>query len=89
VATETERNGSQRQAMPTVAAWMDDLRAAFGKEEIDAVIREGIKPGCKNERRVFASEGGRTIGQRFEYDEARSCTSADWLRSSAMMRKMK
>lgn len=83
---QAERN---KQSMPTVQAWMDGLRAAFGKDEIDAVIRRGIKPDCRNEHRVFASEGGRTIGQRFEYDAARSCTSADWLRSSAMMGKAK
>ena len=83
---QAERNS---RPMPTVAALMDDLRAVFGKDEIDAVIRRGIRPDCPNEQRVFASEGGRTIGQRFEYDEARSCTAADWLRSSAMMGKVK
>jgi len=27
--------------MPTVAAWIDDLRNAFGAEEINAATRQG------------------------------------------------
>lgn len=48
-----------RTAMPTVAAWIDDLRAAFGREEIDAQIRAATKYGLPT---FHASEGGRTVG---------------------------
>lgn len=41
--------------MPTVAAWADDLRAAFGVEEFNAALR---KSG------YFASENGRAIDTR-------------------------
>lgn len=54
-----------RQSMPTVAAWIDDLREAFGKTEIDAVIRVGLRPDCEPRRRFFASENGQEIGNRF------------------------
>ena len=51
--------------MPTVTAWIDDLREAFGKTEIDAVIRVGLRPDCEPRRRFFASENGQEIGRRF------------------------
>jgi hypothetical protein len=50
--------GELRDKMPVVAALIDDLRSAFGKESIDKIIREGIsgKP-------VFmACENGHTVG---------------------------
>lgn len=50
--------GEMRQAMPTVAAFIDDLRAAFGEEEVTGWIREGMRTG-----RFYASEGGVEIGQ--------------------------
>jgi hypothetical protein len=47
-----------REAMPTIAAFVDDLRAAFGKESIDGQIRAGI-----NGRQAFhATENGQSIG---------------------------
>lgn len=50
--------GSLREHMPTIAALIDDLRQAFGKEYIDKIIRAGIsgKPV------FFASENGYTVG---------------------------
>lgn len=50
--------GEMRQAMPTVAAFIDDLRAAFGEEDVTGWIREGMRTG-----RFYASEGGVEIGQ--------------------------
>lgn len=50
--------GEMRQAMPTVAAFIDDFRAAFGEEEVTGWIREGMRTG-----RFYASEGGVEIGQ--------------------------
>jgi len=47
-----------REAMPTIAQFVDDLRAAFGKESIDKQIRAGI-----NGRPAFhATENGQNIG---------------------------
>lgn len=50
--------GSLREQMPTVAAIIDEFRAAFGKESIDKVIRAGMK----GQPVFFASENGHTIG---------------------------
>ncbi len=44
--------------MPQVAKWIDDLRAAFGAEQVHGVIREGIKGRpC-----FWASENGHELG---------------------------
>ena len=51
--------------MPTVAKFIDELREAFGKADIDAVIRAGLKPDCEPRLRFFASEGGQEVGQRY------------------------
>lgn len=47
-----------REAMPTVAAWIDDLREAFGADTINAAIRNGINGGTH----FHASENGHEIG---------------------------
>lgn len=47
-----------RLAMPTVAAWIDDLRAAFGAESINAAIRNGANGGTH----FHARENGHEIG---------------------------
>ena len=52
--------GSMRDQMPVVAAFVDDLRAVFGKDEIDGQIRKGMK----GEAAFFASENGHEIGAR-------------------------
>ena len=36
-----QKPGNLRAEMPTVAGWIDDLRAAFGAETINAAIRAG------------------------------------------------
>lgn len=52
------KQGSMREEMPIVTAWIDSLRLAFGKDHIDGVIRAGIKG-----QPVFhASENGHTVG---------------------------
>lgn len=48
-----------RQAMPTVAAWIDELRAAFGAESINPAIRNGMAGGTQ----FFAQENGHTLGR--------------------------
>lgn len=47
-----------RQAMPTVAGWIDNLRAAFGADMIDAAIRAGIA----GQHTFHAREGGHEVG---------------------------
>lgn len=48
-----------RSEMPTVAAWIDDLRGAFGKAGIDQRIKEGMNgvPGA-----FYAQENGIEVG---------------------------
>lgn len=49
---------SLRDSMPGVAAIVDDLRAAFGVEEINGQIRLGMNGGGT----FLASENGKTVG---------------------------
>ena len=50
--------GSLRDEMPITTAWIDDMRAAFGREYIDDIIRRGMR----GEPVFSASEAGHTIG---------------------------
>lgn len=59
--------GSQsglRDVMPATAAIIDDLRSAFGTDEIHAAIRDGMQGG----ERFYASEAGRVIGRPVSLD---------------------
>ena len=47
-----------RQAMPTVAAWVDELREAFGLDAVNPALRNGAQGGCE----FYAEENGQTIG---------------------------
>lgn len=47
-----------RDRMPQVTEWIDDLRAAFGRDQIDGVIREGMR----GRKCFWASENGNEIG---------------------------
>lgn len=47
-----------RQTMPTVAAWIDELREAFGIDGINRAIRNGVAGGSA----FYAEEDGNTIG---------------------------
>lgn len=49
--------------MPVVTAFIDELREVFGRAEVDAVIRDGLKPGAPPMLQVWACEGGQTIGR--------------------------
>lgn len=49
-----------RDRMPTVARWIDELREAFGKEQIDAQIRAGMD----GKRTFWARENGIEIGTK-------------------------
>lgn len=61
--SEERKPGHMRQAMPTVAGWIDELRAAFGAEAIDESIRAGLR-GEPN--RFCAREGAHELGTAFE-----------------------
>ena len=50
--------GRMREQMPEVAAWVDDLRSAFGTEYINKIIAAGMR----GEPVFSASENGYTIG---------------------------
>jgi hypothetical protein len=58
----TEKNESRinlRDRMPLTAAFVDDLRQAFGEDGINASIRAGLR-GWPH--RFYAEEGGQQIG---------------------------
>jgi len=52
-----------REAMPLTAAWIDELRDAFGKESIDNSIRLGMQ-GFPDW--FHATEGEREVGTPFK-----------------------
>lgn len=52
-----------RARMPTVAAFIDELRAAFGKDVIDECIRRGMREGGGRDWYFAASENGHHIGR--------------------------
>lgn len=49
--------------MPACAAFVDDLRAAFGADEITNIIKRGLRPEAKLEHRVYFAEAGHVLGQ--------------------------
>lgn len=50
-------NGFMREAMPVVSAWIDDLRLAFGRDDVTRWVREGLADGT-----FYAAENGHEIG---------------------------
>ena len=66
-----------REKMPTVAAWIDDMRAAFGADSINTAMRDGLLPGAQTPHRFFASEGGVELGQPNDMSRARQATVVD------------
>ena len=53
-----------RTKMPGCAAFVDELRSAFGVEEINNVMKRGLRPECRPEQRVFFREGEHVLGLR-------------------------
>ncbi len=49
---------NMRESMPKVAAWIDDLRSAFGAEDINAAMRFRMA----GQPSFYASEGGHQVG---------------------------
>ena len=68
-----EKSKPLRLAMPTVAGWIDDLRAAFGAELIDHAIRAGID----GQQTFHARENGREVGTPIAYDANKAVSLAD------------
>lgn len=46
-----------RESMPAVSAWIDDLRLAFGRDDVTRWVREGLADGT-----FHAAENGHEIG---------------------------
>lgn len=67
-----------RLAMPTVAAWIDDLRAAFGDDQINPQIKAGIA----GQPTFWARENGHEIGTRAPYDANKAIAMSDTVVSS-------
>lgn len=59
--------GRMREQMPEVAAWVDDLRSAFGEEYVNKIIAAGMR----GEPVFSASENGHVIGTPVYIREAR------------------
>lgn len=58
-----EKKSGLREEMPQVAAWIDELREAFGRELVDAQIKAGLQ----GKGTFYATETGpdgqtRTVG---------------------------
>jgi len=69
--TEATRNKPMRAAMPTVAAFIDAMRVAFGAETIDRAMRDGMA-GLPT---FYAAEGGKTIGTPATMPDPARCVS--------------
>jgi hypothetical protein len=48
-----------RQQMPLITAFYDDLRAAFGEEEVNSWIKQGLRDGT-----FWAIENGVSVWRR-------------------------
>lgn len=70
-----------RQAMPTVAAWIDELRAAFGKEAVDPAIRAGID----GQPTFHAKENGQEVGTPIPYDPDKASSVADLIAAGLLV----
>lgn len=57
---ESPKRGSLRETMPETAAWIDQLRDAFGADAIDGSIRKGLQ-GTPT---FWAEEAGQQVGAR-------------------------
>ena len=69
----SQPTGSLRDEIPKTAALIDDLRDAFGADEINALIKAGLHGAGT----FWASENGREIGSRPPPPAAGSGITAD------------
>lgn len=56
-----------RDRMPKVAAFIDEMREVFGIEEVNALVRRGMR----GEPTFWAGEGGIEIGTKSNDDPAK------------------
>lgn len=73
-----------RAEMPTVAAFIDQMRDAFGAD----FINETIRAGMQGQPVFHASENGHSVGTPLPYDARQAVSLADvsigpWNRASA------
>lgn len=54
----TKPTKPMREAMPTVAGWIDELREVFGADGINASIKNGMAGGAD----FYAEENGHALG---------------------------
>jgi hypothetical protein len=66
-------NKPLRQTMPATAAFIDDLRAAFGADTINPAIKAGID----GQPTFWAQENGQEIGTKPIYSPERSVKVSD------------
>jgi hypothetical protein len=50
-----------RESMPEIAAWIDDLRAVFGTDAIERIIRASVRDGVPG---FYGYENGLEVGVR-------------------------
>lgn len=78
---------SLRSEMPVVAAWIDEMRAAFGVDMVNQQIRRGMN----GEQMFHATENGHTVGTAFDVPDADKVFSGDrlivWVRTDNVKRK--
>lgn len=67
-----------RAEMPTVTAWIDDLRAVFGADQINPQIKSGIA----GQPTFWARKNGIEIGTRALYDANKAIALSDTVISS-------
>lgn len=74
-----------RIAMPTISAFIDDYRAAFGAQTINAAI----KAGMEGQPTFYASENGNTVGTPIPYnpDSAVSLAEIDLRKFGEVIKK--
>lgn len=70
--TESTGNKPMRSAMPTVAAFIDAMRGAFGAETIDQAMRDAVRDGLPT---FYAQENGQTIGTPATLADPERCVS--------------
>jgi hypothetical protein len=64
-----------RTEMPVVAAFIDEMRKAFGVDAVNQQIRRGMK----GEQTFFATENGRTVGTAMDVPDPDKVFSGDRL----------
>ena len=67
---------AMRNRMPICASIVDDLRSVFGVDEINQVIRAGLKVDCEPEHRVYFCEAGEVLGRQWVPEQGKTISVA-------------